>query len=148
MNQKIRRFSLIVFCLSLAACQKISVPKDAQVIALPPLTIQDDISKDVGEYIRVTARIEIPYQVQCDQKIEKNDACPLYVNDFKHIVNGIVGLNKNNVTTSGKIIYSSGETVSEGVFGGIPVIITGFVRQCTDQDHCVVDAYQLDGPAK
>ena len=77
MNQKIRRFSLIVFCLSLAACQKISVPKDAQVIALPPLTIQDDISKHVGEYIRVAARIEIHIKFNVIRKLRKH--APLYV---------------------------------------------------------------------
>jgi hypothetical protein len=80
--------------------------------------------------------------------INDDDACQLHMDKITHVVNIIVGLNKNNVTYSGKIIYSDGKTVEASIFGLVPAGITGLVKTCNDQKSCVIDVYQLDAPAE
>jgi hypothetical protein len=138
---------LVILIISTTACQKISVPENAQVIKIPPPQYQDEIPNHIGEFISFNGEIEFTYLVKCDQEINDDDACKLYLHETAHVVNIIMGLNKNNVTSSGKIIYSDGRTVKPDVFGLVPAEITGLVKKCDDQKSCIIDVYQLDGPA-
>jgi hypothetical protein len=146
--KKKRIFLICLFLLILvsiaSACQKISVPKNAQVIEVPPPHYMDEIPNHIGEFVHFFGEIDIPSSVICDERINDDDACQLHLVDTSHVVNVIVGLNKNNVTYSGKIIYSDGKTFEGPIFGGIPAGITGLVKECDDQKSCVIDVYQLD----
>ena len=141
-------FFLLILISSTAACQKINVPKDAQTIEIPPPKYMDEIPDHVGEFVKFGGEIVIPYSVICDEEINGDDACQLHLDETAHVVNIIVGLNKNNVTYSGKIIYSDGNTVEPSIFGSIPAGITGLVKECDEQKSCVIDVYQLDGPTE
>jgi hypothetical protein len=139
-------FFLVILIISTSACQKISVPENVKVIEIPPPQYQDNISEHIGEFINFDGEIEIPYKAACNEEINGDDACRLYLHETAHVVNIIVGLNKNNVTFSGKIIYSDGKTIEANIFGLVPAGITGLVKKCDDQKSCVIDVYQLDGP--
>jgi hypothetical protein len=140
-------FLLILVSIT-AACQKISVPKNAQIIKVPPPQYKDEIPDHIGKFVNFYSEIEIPNSVICDEMINDDDACQLHLDKITHVVNIIVGLNKNNVTYSGKIIYSDGNTVEASIFGLVPAGITGLVKACNDQKSCVIDVYQLDAPAE
>ena len=140
-------FLLLLVPIS-AACQKIDAPKDVQIIEIPPPQYLDEIPNHIGEYVKFFGEIEIPYSVTCDEVINDDDACQLHLAELTHVVNIIVGLNKNNVTYSGKVIYSDGKTVEPSIFGGIPAGITGLVKSCDEQKSCVIDVYQLDAPTE
>jgi hypothetical protein len=139
-------FLSLSLIFSIVACQKISVPENVKIIEIPPPQYQDKISEHVGEFINFDGVIEIPYRVVCSEEINGDDACKLYLHETAHVVNIIVGLNKNNVTYSGKIIYSDGKTVEANIFGLVPAGITGLVKKCNDQKSCAIDVYQLEGP--
>jgi hypothetical protein len=139
---------LLILVFTSAACQKIDAPEDVQIIEIPPPQYMDEIPDHVGEYVKFFGEIEIPYSVICDEVINDDDACQLHLTELTHVVNIIVGLNKNNVTYSGKLIYSDGNTVEESIFGGIPAEITGLVKSCDEQNSCVIDVYQMDAPAE
>ena len=139
---------LLILVSTTAACQKISVPENAQIITIPPPQYVDEIPDHIGEIVKFSGEIEIPYSVTCDEVINNDDACQLRLDEITHVVNIIVGLNKNNVTYSGKIIYSNGDTVEPSIYGFIPAEITGLVKACDEQKSCVIDAYQLDAPTE
>ena len=139
-------FFLFVLIIFSAACQKISAPDDVQIIEIPPPQYQDEISNHIGEFISFSGEIEFPYYAACKEKINDDNACKLYLHETAHALNIIVGLNKNNVTSSGKIIYSDGKTVKPDIFGLVPAGITGLVKKCNGPKSCVIDVYQLDGP--
>ncbi len=139
---------LLILVTTTAACQKISVPKNTQIIVIPPPQYIDEIPNHIGEFVNFYGEIEIPTSVICDEVINDDDACQLHLDEITHVVNIIVGLNKNNVTYSGKIIYSDGNTVEASIFGLVPAGITGLVKACDDQKSCVIDVYQLDAPTE
>jgi len=139
---------LLMLVSSAAGCQKIDVPKDAQIIELPPPKYIDEISDHVGEFVNFYGEVDIPYSVICNEVINGDDACPLRLDGTTHVVNIIAGLNKNNVSYSGKIIYSDGKTVESSIFGLVPAGITGLVKECDAQNSCVIDVYKLDSPGE
>jgi hypothetical protein len=138
---------LLIPILFTTACQKISAPENVQIIEIPPPQYQDEIPNHIGEFISFKGKIEFAYLVTCKEKINDDDACKLYLHETAHTLNIIVGLNKNNVTSSGNIIYNDGKTVKPDMFGLVPATITGLVKKCDDQKSCAIDVYQLDGPA-
>lgn len=146
-NTPVAILFLLMAAAILVACQKIDVPKDAQVIELPPPKYMDELSNHVGEFVSFFSEIEIPYSVTCTEEINGDDACPLHLTELEHMVNIIAGLNKNNISYSGKIIFSDGSSAEADWFGKVPARITGLVKECKAQNFCTIDVYQLDVPS-
>jgi hypothetical protein len=137
---------LLTILLFMTACQSISVPEDVESTSV--FINYDDLSNFVGEYVNFNATIEFSYLTTCDEQIEGDNACQLYLKESPHTINIVMGLNRNNITTSGNIIFSDGSTEEADPWGQIPALFTGKVRECDEQKACVIDIYQIDKPGE
>jgi hypothetical protein len=135
---------IFTILLLMTACQRTSVPEEIESTHV--FLQYDDLSDYVGKYVSFYGTIEFAYYTDCDEQIDGDDACPLYLLDSPHTMNIVLGLKRSNITTSGNIIFSDGTQVESDVWGHISGIFTGKVRECDDQKACVIDIYQIDKP--
>lgn len=133
---------LYIFSLLTGCQQQFGPPED---IEFEPVSFGfEDLSDYVGEYIKFVATIEFAYYTDCDAEIDGFDACPLYLKDSPHIVNVVMGLSKNSITSSGNIIFSDGTKVEPDPWGRINAVFMGKVRECNQEKECLIDVYQID----
>ena len=129
--------------LVLSACQdtSISLPADARAMEVWP---EEDFSAYTGKFITFWGEIIIPdYKVDCDKEIDGYKACPLHLNESPHILHIVMGSKPNNITSDGEINIR-GVVRTDAASGFITTQITGLVRECDDQQACVIDIYQLN----
>jgi hypothetical protein len=135
---------ILTILLFIPACQRTRLLEEVESTHV--FLQYDDLSDYVGKYVSFYGTIDFAYYTDCDEQIDGDDACPLYMKDSPHTMNIVLGLKRSNITTSGNIIFSDGTQEESDVWGHISGIFTGKVRECDDQKACVIDIYQIDKP--
>ena len=143
MKRNIKWLFIVVLMSSLlAGCHQFSPPENVE---FKPVSLMfEDISGYAGKYIKFVATIEFAYYTDCDAEVDGFEACPLYLKDSPHIINIVMGSSKNNINTSGNIILSDGTRIEADVFGRIHAVFSGKVRECNQEQACIIDIYQID----
>lgn len=147
MNNKnilLMAISAIMVLFLLPGCQSVSVPDEVEITEIFLEYPDLDLTDYIGKYINFFGTIEFSYLTTCDDQIDDDLACQLYLLDSPHKINVVMGLNRDNITTSGNIIFSDGTTEEPDPWGQISALFTGQVRECDEQNACVIDIYQID----
>ena len=130
-----------IFAL-LTGCQQFGPPENTE---FEPISFMfDDVSTYVDQFIKFVATIEFAYYTDCDVEVDGFDACPLYLKDSPHIIYVVLGSSKNNINTSGDIVFNDGTRIEADVFGQIRAVFSGKVRECDQEKACIIDIYQID----